>query len=60
MSDAEDEDMGDNELDQLIEDFREWKHSMKTLMDDLEGQLDELQEDFSTMLHAIPRDIVAV
>ncbi|TFY62635.1 hypothetical protein EVJ58_g3743 [Rhodofomes roseus] len=58
--DAEDEDAPEDELDQLLEEFRGWKLDMKHLMEDFKAQLDELQEDFSKTLRAIPTDVAAM
>jgi len=55
---AEDEDTHEAELDRLIEEFREWKFDMKNLAEAFKRQLDDLQEEFSRTLRAIPTDTV--
>ena len=44
---SEAEDTYEDELDKLIEGFREWKNDMKDTIDDFKRQLSDLQGEFS-------------
>ena len=44
---SEEEETYEDELDKLIEEFREWKNDMKETIDDFKRQLSNLQGNFS-------------